>query len=125
MKKIFNRQHNVRFVSKNLMTTKIIQVSGHCHILGHYRGAAHKLCNLKLALKPGITPFPVVIHNLKGYDTHPIMQHTDTISDRILCIPSNSEKYISFSVGQLKCLESFQFMASSLEKLTLESQEKS
>lgn len=30
---------------------------------------------------------------------------------------NNSEKYISFSIGQLNFLDSFQFMASSLEKL--------
>ena len=77
------------------------KVRDHCHILRHYKGAAHKLCNRKLALKPGITPIPTVMHNLKGYDSHLIMQHIDKISDRISCIPSNSEKCISFSVGQL------------------------
>ena len=45
------------------------------------------------------------------------MQKIHTTKGNITCIPNNAEKYISFSVGQLKFLDSFQFMASSLEKL--------
>ena len=93
------------------------RVRGHCHILGLYRGPAHKICNVKLAIKPWITPIPVVLHNLKGCDSHLIMQQIDKITGRLSCIPNNTEKYISFSVGQLKFLDSFQFMASSLAQL--------
>ena len=74
-------------------------------------------CNTKLAIKPWITPIPVVFHNLKGYDSHLIMQQIHKITGRLSCIPNNTEKYISFSVGQLKFLDSFQFMGSSLAKL--------
>lgn len=45
------------------------------------------------------------------------MQKIHTTNSNITCIPNNAEKYISFSIGQLKFLDSFQFMASSLEKL--------
>ena len=45
------------------------------------------------------------------------MQQIHKITGRLSCIPNNTEKYISFSVGQLKFLTSFQFMASSLAKL--------
>ena len=45
------------------------------------------------------------------------MQQIHKITGRLSCIPNNTEKYISFSVGQLKFLDSFQFMASSLKKL--------
>ena len=93
------------------------KVRDHCHILGQYRGPAHKICNVKLAIKPWITPIPVVFHNLKGYDSHLIMQQIHKITGRLSCIPNNTEKYISFSVGQLKFLDSFQFMGSSLAKL--------
>ena len=89
----------------------------HCHFTGQYRGPAHKSCNLKLKIKPGITKIPVVFHNLKGYDSHLIMQKIHTAKGNITCIPNNAEKYISFSVGQLKFLDSFQLMASSLAKL--------
>ena len=93
------------------------KVKYHCHFNGEYRGAAHKSCNLKLAIKPYKTKIPVVIHNLKGYDSHLIMQKIHKASGNITCIANNAEKYISFGIGQLKFLDSFQFMASSLAKL--------
>ena len=91
------------------------KVRDHCHFTGQYRGPAHKSCKLKI--KPGVTKIPVVFHNLKGYDSHLIMQKIHTAKGNITCIPNNADKYISFSVGQLKFLDSFQFMASSLAKL--------
>ena len=45
------------------------------------------------------------------------MQKIHKAKGNITCIPNNAEKYISFSIAQLKFLESFQFMASSLENL--------
>jgi hypothetical protein len=93
------------------------KVRDHCHFTGKYRGAAHKSCNLKLKIKPNETKIPVVFHNLKGYDSHLIMQKIHKATGNISCIANNTEKYISFSIGQLKFLDSFQFMASSLEKL--------
>ena len=45
------------------------------------------------------------------------MQKIHTTKGNITCIVNNAEKYISFSIGQPKFLDSFQFMASSLEKL--------
>ena len=93
------------------------KVRDHCHFAGEYRGAAHKSCNLKLKIKPDKTKIPVVFHNLRGYDSHLIMQKIHKAKGNITCIANNAEKYISFSVAQLKFLESFQFMSSSLEKL--------
>ncbi|MEW8548359.1 MAG: hypothetical protein AB2693_33055, partial [Candidatus Thiodiazotropha sp.] len=93
------------------------KVKDHCHLSGRYRGASHKICNVKLKIQPYRTKIPVVFHNLKGYDSHLIMQKIHKAHGRITCIPNNAEKYISFSIGQLKFLDSFQFMASSLSKL--------
>ena len=50
------------------------KVRDHCHFTGEYRGAAHSSCNLNLKIQPGKTNIPVVFHNLKGYDSHLIMQ---------------------------------------------------
>lgn len=36
---------------------------------------------------------------------------------RLNCIPQNHEKYISFSMGKLDFIDSFQFLSTSLEKL--------
>ncbi len=73
-------------------------VRDHCHITGKYRGAAHNVCNLKLRLNPKTTPIPVVFHNLRGYDSHLLMQAISKVEGRISCIPNNTEKYISFSL---------------------------
>ena len=92
-------------------------VRDHCHITGKYRGAAHATCNLKLRLDPKTTVIPVVFHNLRGYDSHLLMQAISRVEGRISCIPNNTEKYISFSLGQLRFIDSAQFLPTPLDKL--------
>ncbi|KAK3757404.1 hypothetical protein RRG08_033172 [Elysia crispata] len=92
-------------------------VKDHCHITGKYRGAAHSACNLKLRLSPKTTTIPVVFHNLRGYDSHLLMQAISKVEGRVSCIPNNTEKYISFSLGQLRFIDSAQFLLASLDKL--------
>ena len=92
-------------------------VRDHCHITGKYRGAAHSACNLKLRLNPKTTTIPVVFHNLRGYDSHLLMQAISKVEGRVSCIPTNTEKYISFSLGQLRFIDSAQFLLASLDKL--------
>ena len=92
-------------------------VRDHCHITGKYRGAAHSACNLKLRLSPKTTTIPVVFHNLRGYDSHMLIQAIPKVEGRISCIPNNTEKYISFSLGQLRFIDSAQFLQASLDKL--------
>ena len=46
----------------------------HCHITGKFRGSADQECNLKLRIKPENFKIPVIFHNLRGYDSHFIMQ---------------------------------------------------
>ena len=53
---------------------KNTRVRDHCHITGKYRGSAHIFCNLKLRIEPELIKIPVIFHNLKGYDSHFIMQ---------------------------------------------------
>ena len=92
-------------------------VRDHCHITGKYRGAAHNACNLKLRLEPWKTPIPVVFHNLRGYDSHLLMQAISRVKGRVSCIPNNTEKYISFSLGQLRFIDSAQFLLAPLDEL--------
>ena len=92
-------------------------VKDHCHITGRYRGAAHNACNLKLRLSPKTTTIPVVFHNLRGYDSHLLMQAISKVEGRVSCIPNNTEKYISFSLGQLRFIDSAQFLLAPLDKL--------
>ena len=92
-------------------------VRDHCHITGKYRGAAHNACNLKLRLNPKTTAIPVVFHNLRGYDSHLLMQAISRVEGKVSCITNNTEKYISFSLGQLRFIDSAQFLLASLDKL--------
>ena len=94
---------------KETLTKKFYKdsVRDHCHITGQYRGAGHNACNLKLNICPKITQIPVVFHNLRGYDSHLIMQAISKIQEtnedeeylELSCIPNNTEKYISFNLG--------------------------
>ena len=108
------------------------KVRDHCHFTGKYRGAPHVKCNLQFK-KPKFTP--VIFHNLSGYDAHLFVKNLGKSEGNIKCIPNNEEKYISFSkdivVGEyvnkkgekvevkheIRFLDSFKFMASSLESL--------
>ena len=113
-------------------TDKDIHVRDHCHITGKFRGSAHQDCNLKLQMKPDNIKIPVIFHNLRGYDSHFIMQQIGEIAKKhtyknkreeechmnINCIPNNMEKYMAFMLGNhLVFLDSFQFMSSSLDNL--------
>ena len=98
-----------------------LRVRDHMHIGlnsqgSNYRGLSHPMCNVKFKLSKRI---PVVLHNLKNYDAHLIMEGIGKLGkDNIKCIPQNSERYISFSLGRhLTFIDSFQFLSSSLAKL--------
>ena len=119
-------------ICNNKYTDEDIRVRDHCHITGKYRGSAHQECNLKLRVNPEEVKIPVIFHNLRGYDSHFIMQEIGAIVKNyeytnkdgkkcqmnINAIPNNMEKYMAFMLGNhLTFLDSFQFMSSSLEKL--------
>ena len=88
---------------------------------------------MKLKIKHAKIKIPVLFHNLRGYDSHFIMQQIGKIAQKhvyknnrgeechmnINCIPNNMEKYMAFMLGNnLVFLDSFQFMSSSLDNLT-------
>ena len=124
----FQRADGCHICEKQYNTTDV-RVRDHCHITGQYRGSAHQDCNLNFKLTEKI---PVIFHNLRGYDSHFIMQnigeivkkHTYTNKKGEKCqmninaIPNNMEKYTAFMLGNhLTFIDSFQFMSSSLDKL--------
>ena len=45
------------------------------------------------------------------------MQTISETKEKVTCIPNNAEKYISFSIGQLRFIDSAQFMLLRLDKL--------
>ena len=123
---------NECYICNKKYTNEDIRVRDHCHITSKYRGSAHQECNLKLRVNPEEVKIPVIFHNLRGYDSHFIMQEIGAIVKEyeytnkkgqkcqmnINAIPNNMEKYMAFMLGNhLTFLDSFQFMSSSLEKL--------
>ena len=60
----------------------------------------------------------VVLHNLKRYDSHLIMQKLGKFNLKVNVIPNRLEKYMSFNINsKLSFIESFQFLSSSLDSL--------
>ena len=71
-----DEQHFKQTIKCHICNIKysIMDLRDHCHITGKYRGPAHQECNLKLKIKPEDIKIPVIFHNLRGYDSHFIMQ---------------------------------------------------
>ena len=98
-------------------------VKDHDHLTGEFRGAAHNQCNLQYQLPKFV---PVLFHNLSGYDSHLFIKQLGKSHGSINCIPNNDEKYISFSKSlaidekkfEIRFIDSFKFMASSLDALS-------
>ena len=115
-----------------IFSSKVEKVKDHCHYTGKYRGAACISCNSKMKNPKFI---PVIFHNLQNYDSHLFIKNLGVTEGEINCIAKTEEKYISFSKDivverfknkeekiievkkQLRFIDSFKFMASSLEKL--------
>ena len=76
---------------------------------------AYQKCNRNFRLTDKI---PVIFHNLRGYDSHFIMQEIGMFKQDINVIPNNMEKYMAFILGKhLVFIDSFQLMSSSLDNI--------
>ena len=81
------------------------KVRDHCHLTGRFRGAAHSKCNLRFRLPKF---YPVIFHNLSGYDTHMFIKELAELNDPLQdvglsktkggidCIARTEANYISF-----------------------------
>ena len=64
------------------------------------------------------------MHNFRGYDHHLIVKGLNNAGRRISVIPTNSERYLSIMVDNLKFIDSIQFMNASLSELVENLEEK-
>ena len=100
----------------------------HCHITGEYHGVACHKCNMEhLSLK--YVPLPVFFHNFTGYDSKHVIKSFANMNvksianttERIKCATvkhqlDNGEDVCS---THIKFLDSYAFLNTSLEKLSL------
>ena len=111
----------------------IDRVRDHCRLSGKFRGAGHEIYKLKYKVPKF---FPVVFHNLSGYESHLFIKTLGNSEGDISCIPNNEDNYISFTKQvivdkfdkkegkeinvkrELRFIDSLGFMASRLHKLS-------
>jgi hypothetical protein len=108
-------------------------VCDHEHLTGEFRGVAHNICNLNYKLPKFV---PIFAHNMSGYDAHLFVKELGSDDSDIKVIANTEEKYTSFSkmvihdTGvinekgkpvfkyiEMRFLDSFRFMAKSLDAL--------
>ena len=128
MKKYFNKnlvmiaEENEEFERSNIcwICGKLIDLDDnkgrdHCRITGKYRGSAHWSCNINLKISK---KFPVMFHNLKGYDSHLIFKELSRFNGRVSVIPNGLENYMSFTLNaNIVFIDRMLFMESSIDKL--------
>ena len=109
------------------------RVHHHCNLSGNFRGAAHEVCILKYKVPKF---FPVVFHNLSGYDSHLFIKTLGNSDEDVSWISNNEENYISFTKQvivdkfvnkkgkevsvkrELRFIDRLRFMAASLENFS-------
>ncbi len=88
-------------------TVSNAKVRDHDHRTGEYRGACHNKCNINYFQNRYL---PIFVHNLRGYDSHIILKQAFEIvekKERIHATPQSTEKFITFSIGDLNFKDSF------------------
>ncbi len=110
------------------------KVRHHCHVTGSYIAPACNSCNLKLKnrkfsraqvkeLEEYVDKrkeffIPIFFHNLRGYDSHLIIKALDKhFAKDIKVIASTTEKFMSFTIGGFRFVDSLQFLNASLDSL--------
>ena len=119
---VMSSEDERRFQSSNncwichkLFVARDSKVRAHDHATGKYRSSAHWSCYINLKLPKSV---PVTFHNLKGYESHLIMQEIGRFDVKISFIPNELEKYMAFTINKsLDFIESMQCMNSSLDAL--------
>lgn len=92
------------------------KVKDHCHVSGKFRFALCSVCNISRAQIPH--KICVFFHGLNNYDHHFIVSKLAKFNaDNIRIVPKTSEKYLTFSLGDLNFKDSFEFLGASLSNL--------
>ena len=79
----FNRS-NKCYICNESYVEGIKPMKDHCRITESYLGSAHDACCSKLRMNPDKIRVLVIFHNLRGYDSHLIMQQIGKIANNKL-----------------------------------------
>ena len=91
----------------------------HCHLTGKYRGPTHSKCNMNVAQDKSNT-IPFIFHNFSNYDCHMFLKKlVDKTNDKVKfdIIPKTNDEYISVTYGCIRLIDSYRFLAMSLDGL--------
>ena len=106
---------NKCWICNKLFIDEDKKVRDHDHITGKYRGSAQSDCNNNLKLTKKV---PVIFHNLRGYDSHLIMQEIGKFDIKANVIPNGLEKYMAFTINKnVFCIDKMEVMNSGLDAL--------
>ena len=97
--------------------TCINKVGDHCHETGKYRGPAYRICNLRYKQQNFV---PIIFHNGSGYDfnlLHSELFKQNNDKRKVDNIPLAAGKSKMFSIGCLKFLDSYNFLAIPLDQM--------
>ena len=109
--KDWHNNKKVCYICKRIFKTgddnkKYHKVRGHCHYTGEYRGAAHRICNLRYNMPREIS---AIGHNASAYDYHLVIKElAKEFEGQFECLGENTEKYITFSIPIEKQLDNGQ-----------------
>ena len=118
---IFNKEDELYHQTNNTChicsKTCIIKVRYPCHETGKCRGPACRMCNLRYKQQNFI---PVIFHNGSGYDfnllySERLKQNNDERKVDNLLLAAGKSKM--FSIGCLKILDSYNFLAMPLDQM--------
>ena len=94
-----------------------IKCRDHDHLTGKYRGPTHQDCNLNYRIDPDKIQIPCFFHNLKNYDAHLLISAVKRRHGEVSVVPNNSEKFITFTIGDVVFKDSYAFTQASLDSL--------
>ena len=109
-------------ICKQKFSNIIEKCRDHNHLkkTDNYRKTICNRCNLTYASDRLQTKIPVIMHNLGNYDAKLIfaaLGKTNFNLGKLSIIPRNTERFLSFSIGNFQFIDSFQHLTSSLSNL--------
>ena len=104
---------NICCICNKLFDIQDDKVRDHCNLTEKCRSSAHWRCNISLKLTKKV---PVIFHNLRGCNSHLVMQEIGEFDVKVSVIPL--KKYTTFTINKnLVFIDSMHFINSSLDEL--------